>query len=880
MVQALIRKRILSRSSSGSLLRLAAVFLGFYALALTLAPVVRARSFQGLAQLRWGQWLGLVVWLASFWWLQRQTRRQLPDHDSLLLPVAALLTGWGLLSIWRLTSLFGLRQTAWVALCTGLFSLALNYKDRILPMLRRYKYLWLTTGFSITALTLLFGTNPSGEGAELWLGCCGVYFQPSEPLKLLLIVYLAAYLADRQPLMSGLLPLLAPTALMAGMALLLLLAQRDLGTAWVFIFLYATMIYIATGQRRILLISVLSIVLALFAGYELFPLVHARIEAWLNPWVDPSGGAYQIVQALLAMASGGFFGRGPGLGSPNFVPVAHSDFIYTSIVEENGLLGAVALLLLVSLLVLRALRIALQAREAYPRYLAVGLGAYLAAQSLLIIGGTIRMLPLTGVTLPFVSYGGSSMLTSFAALLLLMLISQEAGTHSAPVVKTGPTLTIGAIILAGLGLAAVFTGWWSFVRGPDLLTRPDNARRALSDEVVRRGSLLDRNGQPLALTQGEPGDFKRVYPFSEFSSALGYSSPVYGQAGLEKGLDPILRGEAMQPAFALWWNHLLYGQPSPGLDVRLSLDAGLQEAAVQALDGHNGAAILLDARSGEILAMTSQPGYDANTLEENWGDLLAQDESPLVNRALQGGYPPGTALAPFVYAAARDLGVVPPEVGPLDYELSDRRLHCLRLPADEENWQAVIAAGCPGPLADLGLAIGGDELLNLYQRLGFLAAPQLRTATFGMDAPASITRPGASAIGQGELRVSPLQMALAAATLSNYGREPAAQLALEVRLTNGDWTPLETLATPTEALDSDWANATAQDLADEGAPIWQVAARAWGEGGQVYSWYLGGSLPAEAGDGQSLVVVVLLEENAPFRAQAIGRGLLLGALGE
>ena len=156
-----------------------------------------------------------------------------------------------------------------------------------------------------------------------------------------MIIYLAAYLADRQPLMQGLIPLLAPTLLMSGLALLLLLIQRDLGTAWVFIFIYTIMIYAATGERRILYVSLASIALALVLGFEFIPLVHARIEAWLNPWLDPAGRSYQIVQGLLAIAAGGLLGRGPGMGSPGYVPVAHTDFIYTSILEEMGLIGGV-----------------------------------------------------------------------------------------------------------------------------------------------------------------------------------------------------------------------------------------------------------------------------------------------------------------------------------------------------------------------------------------------------------------------------------------------------------------------------------------------------------------------------------------------------------
>ncbi|MEX2162070.1 MAG: FtsW/RodA/SpoVE family cell cycle protein [Anaerolineales bacterium] len=462
-------RRLLHASVPASLLGLAALFLTIYAVALTLSPIVRDQVFSGLAQLRWEHWLGLAAWAGSFAILHRQVRKHFPNRDILLLPLVALLSGWGLLTIWRLTLEFGFRQSLWISVCSALFILALRFKDHILPTLRRYKYVVLLAGFAITALTIFLGTNPSGIEPRLWLGCCGLYFQPSEVLKLLLIIYLAAYLADRQPLTSGWLPLLMPTALMTGTALLLLLGQHDLGTAWVFIFIYMVMIFAVAGKRRVLVASLFILAVALFAGYELVGLVHQRVEIWINPWADPSGSGYQIVQGLLAVASGGTLGTGPGLGDPGIVPVAHSDFIYTSIVEETGLVGAIALLLLICLLCLRALRISLQARDSYQRYLAIGLAAYLASQSILIIGGNIRLLPLTGVTLPFVSYGGSSLLASFFALLLLCLISNDSANRAAPLTNPRPTLVIARVFLAAFGAAALLTGWWNVVRGPDLI---------------------------------------------------------------------------------------------------------------------------------------------------------------------------------------------------------------------------------------------------------------------------------------------------------------------------------------------------------------------------------------------------------------------------
>ena len=866
-------QRLISGSPSASLLRLAALFLGAYALGLTISPAVRNRAFEGLAELRWVHWLGFAVWAGVFFLMDRQVREFLPNRDVFLVPLTALLSGWGLVTILRLTTVFGLRQTLWLVVCGSLFVIALRFKDEILPTLRRYKYVWLFSGFAITALTFLFGTNPSAIEPRLWLGCCGVYFQPSEILKLLLVIYLAAYLADRQPLVSGWLALLAPTALMAGIALLLLLVQRDLGTAWVFIFIYMILIYNAAGRRRFLVASVFILVVALVAGYELVGLVHQRVEIWLNPWSDPSGSGYQVVQGLMAMASGGLLGRGPGLGSPGVVPVSHSDFIYTSIVEETGLVGAIALLLVITFLCLRALRISLRARDAYQRYLAVGLSAYLAGQSLLIIGGNIRMLPLTGVTLPFVSYGGSSMLASFSALLLLCLISHEGVSRAAPVARTRPALVIAGIVIGAFGLAALVTGWWSLARGPDLLTRADNVRRPESDRDVKRGALLDRRGLILNETIGEVGDYQRAYHLPELGNMLGYSHPNLAQSGLEAGLDAILRGEENQPALALWLNHLEYGQPPPGLDVRLTLDAELTALANQLLASQAGAAVVMDAGSGEILAMASQPGFDLNTMDEDWETLANAADSPLVNRAAQLLYPPGTVLGPFLLAAAQaaSLSVEPP--AETSFTLGEQRFDCVRQPRDTKDWDQLVASACPGALAQLGVALGGERLLALFGDLGFYSAPDLPLELHAQSMPTTLDRPEVSAIGQDGLAVSPLQMARAACALSNAGMRPEARIVLEIEQAGGGWQAVEG-AEAHAVLGGAFSASLVQGLAYEPLAIWEVTGHALGEQGQVYTWYLAGSLPERSPAARC--AVVLLESDNRGLAQLIGRELLAG----
>jgi cell division protein FtsW (lipid II flippase) len=880
------------------LLVLAGIFLGLYALALSLAPAARMRSWQ--VDYRWNHWLGFLVWLILIIIIDRQTRRYLPDRDPYLLPVAALLSGWGLMTIWRLFPDFGLRQTMWIAITMILFTAGLRLPTH-LKFLRRYKYVLLTGGLVLTAMTLLFGTNPASQaGPQLWLGCCGVYFQPSEPLKLLLIIYLSAYLADKQPWTwsssfsfkneeNGLredaqaqsvsppssLPLLAPILFMTGLTLLLLLVQRDLGTASIFAFLFAVIVYLATGRRMILIMSAALLLAAGISSYFLFDVVRLRIDAWLNPWLDPSGRSYQIVQSLLAIANGGVGGRGPGMGSPTLVPISHSDFVYSAIVEESGLVGGIALIGLLMLLTASGLRIALRAPDNFRRFLAAGLTAYLIGQSLLIIGGNIRLLPLTGVTLPFVSYGGSSLLTAYLSLLLLILISQSANTN--PVPATNPALytSLGAVLLAGLSVAALVIGWWTYVRGPALLERTDNARRAIAERYVRRGQILDRDNTPLVTTTGTTGDFSRNYKFPELGSLVGYSNAIYGQSGLEASLDPYLRGLAGHSDLLVWWNHLLYGQPPPGVDVRLSLDMDLQQEADEMLGDQTGALVLLNAGNGEVLALASHPTFDANQLEEIWPELVNDANTPLLNRVIQGQYQPGTALGSFLLVALTAEGGMS-QVPETDFSgILESELDCAITP-EGLGWGEVIAAGCELPQIILSEELGDDAVLKLYEDLGMFSVPDVGRIEQRIVTSPIIQSPLDVVRGQSEFRVSPMQMVLAAATLSAGGTQPAPQLASALNLPETGWTVFPPSGESNLVFSKPNADNITDILADNSLPIWQTVATTNNEPDQVITWYLAGTLPAWTGAPFSLVII--LEEDAPDKAIAIGQAMMEAAL--
>lgn len=851
----------------GRLMQIAVLFMLVYAAALTLAPAARYHSWD--APYRWNHWIGFAVWLVGSLLVHYRLVRHMLERDPYIFPIVAVLSGWGLLTIFRLNGTMGLRQTLWLAICMALLWVGIGLPV-IVEWLRRYKYVWLISGLLLTALTFVLGVYPGGIGPRLWLGCCGLYFQPSELLKLLLIVYLAAYLADWMPLHSGAPVFLVPTVILGGAVLGLVVAQRDLGTASLFIVIYTVVVYLAFGRKRILLVSGLMLLIAAVVGYSLFDVVRIRVDAWLNPWLDPSGRSFQIVQSLLSVAAGGIFGRGPGLGSPGVVPLAHSDFVFAAIAEENGLLGAAGLLMLVGLLAARGFFIALRAPGNYRRYLAAGIATALAAQAILIIGGNLRVLPLTGVTLPFVSYGGSSLLTSFAAVLLLLRISYREDEAPAPLPKSEPYLLVSGAILLGLAVLALTSGWWAGWRADELLARPDNPRWRINDRFVLRGALIDRNNNLIDYTTGQPGSYQRLYTYPALSNTTGYVSGQYGLAGLETALDDYLRGLRGVPASRIWWDNLLYGQTPPGLNVRLTLDLNLQRRVDPLLEGRRGAAVLLNSQTGEILALASHPYPDPARIDQDWSLLLADSGAPLLNRATQGQYPPGTALGPFILAAVAQRSSGMPGLPQFAfYPTPERIWQCARDPVSAyANWGELVKAGCPGALVKLAETLPDGQLDELFQSLGFYQKPDVPLVTASAQASA-VQNIHLAAIGQENLVVSPLQMALAAAALSNNGFRPAPAITSAVQTTTQGWVVLPAGNSHQTILSG--GIGTAQKALQTGGAYWEALGAAYSNQTPV-TWYLGGTL--SAWQGAPLAVVVVLEEDNPTLATEIGRVLL------
>lgn len=377
----------------------------------------------------------VLVWAVLMAVAHVLLRRYRPQHDPLILPLFALLSGWGLILIDRLAANFLGRQVVWLALSTAAI-IAVAILPRNLRWLRRYRYTLLTAGLLLLAATFVFGVNPSGLGAELWLPLPllgRAFFQPSELLKLLLVIFLASYFDERQPLLHlgrsgryGAFPYLAPLMLMWGFCVLLLVWQRDLGAATIFFIVFLSQLYLATGEKWYVIGGVALLLIAGFIGYYAFDVVALRVDAWYNPWPDADDRAFQIVQSLYALAAGGITGQGVGQGFPDYIPVVHSDFAFAAIAEEWGLVGSITVVGCFAILAYRGMKIASQARRPFHLYLAAGITVLISAQSFLIMAGVSKLLPLTGVTLPFVSYGGSSLMISSIMLGLLIYLSYES----------------------------------------------------------------------------------------------------------------------------------------------------------------------------------------------------------------------------------------------------------------------------------------------------------------------------------------------------------------------------------------------------------------------------------------------------------------------
>jgi cell division protein FtsW (lipid II flippase) len=373
-------------------------------------------------------------------------RLLLPHSDVLLLPIVTLLTGIGLVMIYRLTydvegaENLATTQAVWILVGSGaMFFIVLSLRNY--HRLFDYKYLFALVAVVLIALTF----TPLGyevNGARLWVDLGPVGFQPSEFARLALVIFYAGYLAEKRDVLTATsrsflgvqIPApkyFGPVALVWAGSLALLVFEKDLGSSLLFFAIPLLMVYAATGRIAYIMLGTLLFSLGSLVTYFLFGHVQLRVQSWIDPWEDPDGAGFQILQSIFNIADGGLTGTGLGAGFSQTIPEVETDFIFSAIASELGLLGATAVLLAFLAFVYRGIKISLLAEDEASKLLAFGLTAMFALQTLIIVGGVTKAIPLTGITLPFVSYGGSSVVGNFILTALLLVISEQAGRREA-----------------------------------------------------------------------------------------------------------------------------------------------------------------------------------------------------------------------------------------------------------------------------------------------------------------------------------------------------------------------------------------------------------------------------------------------------------------
>ena len=608
-------------------------------------------------------------------------RRFAANADPGLLPVVFVLSGIGLAVVTRLDQQLAASQVMWLFIgVTALVATLIAVPS--LETLSRYKYTLMVSGLFLLLLPAFIGRTING--AKLWIHFAGFSFQPGEIAKVLIVLFLAAYLAENRELLSvstrRVLGLkfpeprtMGPLILMWALSLVVLVFERDLGSSLLFFAIFLVMLFTATGRVSYVVVGLAMFAVGATGAYYAFGHVRTRVDIWLHPFADTADKGYQLVQSLFALAAGGLTGTGLGMGLPTRIPFVSTDFIFSAIGEELGLLGGAAVILCFLVFAVRGLTTASRAKTDMAAFTAVGLVAGISVQAFVIVGGVTRLIPLTGVTLPFVSYGGSSLLSSFIALGLLLRAGDEGTGTETEMQMTSVDLGVlgrlalgrrltGVTSVIGLLMAALVINltWIQVVDAHALVNNPANTRNLANQARSDRGSILTRDGAILAESRPSGrGTFQRVYPKGTFAAhAVGYFSTRYGRAGIEAAENDTLVGG--QHAFATWADALdaAAGRPVRGNDVVLTIDSHVQAAASAALAGRRGACVVLDPRTGAVLAMASNPGFDPNTVDAQWAALSAPDKgAPLIDRARSALYPPGSTFKIVTLTGALGTGV-------------------------------------------------------------------------------------------------------------------------------------------------------------------------------------------------------------------------------
>ena len=689
-------------------------------------------------------------------------RKFAPGADPALLPISFALSGIGIAFITRIapySDVTNMAQSQVMWLFLGIACMiAVLALFRNLDKVANYKYILMIVGLFLLLSPLIPGLGQEIYGSRIWLHIGGFSFQPGEIAKIVIVLFMASYLAQNRELLSvftirmGPVRLpdarsLAPLIFMWAIAMIIAMFEKDLGSAMVFLFVFLLMLYVATGKKFYLLVGLALLAVGGTALYFTFSHVQVRVSTWLDPFADAQNTGYQLCQAIYSIADGDLFGVGLGNGlaggteSFSQIPVVESDFIFADIAEEIGLLGAAGVLLLFLCFAIRGFLTAARAKSDVSSFVAVGLTSMIVLQAFIIVGGVTRLIPLTGLTLPFISQGGSSLLGSFIIVGFLLRAGDE-GTGIETEMASGATTTLHAnSVLGRVSLGKRLTHSMLFcsllfaalvanltmimvVDADKYQSMNGNNHTLAKEQNDERGTISTYDGIVLAKSAiGDDGSYERIYPAGDLATHIvGYSSQIYGNSGIEDSYNDVLKGER---SFATWTDVLndMAGVGTAGNDVTLTINSKIQQACQDALSGYKGAAIVMDPETGAILGMASSPTYDAADFAEVLSGTSSYDDSSLVNRATGTLYAPGSTFKMVTLATALEDDIANEsttysspgtmDIGNAAVTNFDNTNYGTQTLAQATWWSANTVYG------QLGVQMGADKLVEGAERFGF-----------------------------------------------------------------------------------------------------------------------------------------------------------------
>ena len=700
-----------------------------------------------------------------------------PRLNRAILNHMCFLLGTGFLILCRMDMAQAVRQLIIAAAALVLSMAVPQVMKKWGRQLKRLSLLYAGAGFA--ALLAVLALGQVTHGSRITWTVAGITFQPSEFVKLLFVFFLAAFLWEDASLKR-----VAIAAAAAGGHVLVLVLSRDLGSALIFFLVFVLMVFFASGQYRYLAFGAAGGCAAALAAFRLFSHVQVRVQAWRDPWSVIDSQGYQITQSLFALSRGGLFGLGIGQGTPGDIPYVETDFIFAALTEELGLLFAVSLLAVCVCCFLHFLHIAAALEDRFYRLLSAGFGVMYIFQVFLTVGGGIRFIPLTGVTLPLVSYGGSSVMTTvllFSAVQGAWLkrrgrLSGEEDEEEEEEIRTRRQLA-GCRAFFGILFAAMSAYLCIYLpsHSEELFNNSYNSRQSVLARQNTRGTIYSADGKVLAETVTEEGQEVRRYPYGNlFAHVVGYSTR--GKTGLESLANYDLSNTSASAAEQA--ENAAAGVKNPGNDLVTTLDSALQEAAGQAMGLYEGAIVVMEPATGKILAMVSRPDFDPNQVSEEWESLNAGESSVLLNRAAQGIYPPGSTFK--IVTALEYIRENPDDWQDYSYTCGgsythgDNTIRCFHGSSHGQlDFMHSFAESCNSSFANIGMSLDRKRFASTLEELLFDQELPV-DLPYSKSSVAPIENSGdedmiQTVIGQGKTQMTPLHLCMITSAIANEG---------------------------------------------------------------------------------------------------------------